>query len=208
MAPANITANQIWTRTVSLVKDRVNNRSLWEAIENVVGIVVADDTLIIGMNSRYFNLAGHMSKAEYRTAIERAVAEVAGRPLAVRLIEGDSLADWVTTQERDRRVAAMRASTYERKDRAESESQSWDTLYEMVVRNYSATQNRSLPQSRARYMAESLRLVCDAMDVLYKAPADDAMERLLARVIDRIAANVEIPAAMVAYELERLRAVR
>ena len=46
------------------------------------------------------------------------------------------------------------------------------------------------------------------MDTLYPEGADEPTERSLARVLDRIANASEIPAAVLAFELERLRAWR
>lgn len=208
MTASNPSPAQIWERAVDLVKDRVNRRSLWVALEKAVGIAVADDTFIIGLNPRFLSEAGHLRTAEHQIAIERAVREVAGQPLKVRLIEGDSLADWRAAQEADRRIAAMRESTYERRDRQEAEAQSWDALYEYVGRAYSSVPLRTLPQSRARYLTSMLYVLADALDTLYPETPDEATERQLARVIERVASNCEASATIVALELERLRAWR
>jgi hypothetical protein len=51
-----------------------------------------------------------------------------------------------------------------------------------------------------------LYALSDNMDRLMPEEPDEASERMLARVIDRVAGNAEVPATMVAMELERLRA--
>jgi len=65
---------------------------------------------------------------------------------------------------------------------------------------------RALPQGKARYANEALYILLDAMETLYPDPPDDSAERSLARVLERISNASEIPAPMLAFELERLRA--
>jgi hypothetical protein len=198
----------LWAQVVKVVKDRVNSRSLWEAMEQARGITVEDDTLIIGLSSRIFNLAGHMNVSEHRNAIEAAASSVAGRPIRTRVIEGDTLDDWIFTKKRDARISAMREASYEKRDRKEAESQSWDMLYDYVARAYSALPLRQLPQSKARYLSEMLYVIADAMETLYPENPDENVERLMARLIDRVAHSAEVNPTIVALELERLRAWR
>jgi hypothetical protein len=206
MTASNLSPAELWKKTEDRVKDRVNHRSLWETMEKAVGIAIEGDVFIVGLNARNFNEAGHMNVSEHRNAIEQAASTFAGRPLKVRIIEGDTLADWVATKQRDERVAAMRTVTYERQDRNEAAAQNWDTLYDYVARAYSALPNRSLPQSKARYLTDMLYVLSDAMNQLYGDQPDESTERLLARVVEKVASNADVPATLVALEIERLRA--
>jgi hypothetical protein len=43
------------------------------------------------------------------------------------------------------------------------------------------------------------------MNQLYPDQPDEATERLLARVLEKVGANADVPASLVALELERLR---
>jgi hypothetical protein len=208
MTAANLPAPEIWAKTVDTVKHRVNHRSLWEAMEQTVAITIENDTMIIGLSARIFNLAGHLNVSEHRNAIERALSEHAGRPLKLRVIEGETLTDWENTKQREARVAAMREASYERRDREQAAAQSWDTLYDYVARAYSSAPYRQLPQGKARYMSEMLYAISDAMETLYPENADEFIERQLARVIDRVASSADVASTMVALELERLRAWR
>lgn len=199
---------ELWTRTVDRVKDRVNNRSLWETMEKAVGITVDDGAglFIIGLDSRLFNNAGYLTTAEHRNAIETAASAIAGRPLRIRVIEGTTLTDWLATQKADARVAAMHAATYEKRDRIESETQNWDALYDFVARSYSGLPMRQLPQVKSRYLTDMLYALSEGMDRLYGEKPEETTDRLLARVIDRVAQNAEVPSTLVALELDRLRA--
>jgi len=205
MTAPGLSASELWTKTVDRVKDRVNSRSLWETMEKAIGIAVEDGVFIVGLNARIFNEAGHMTASDHRNAIEAAASSLAGLPLKLRVIEGDTLADWVATKKNDARIAAMRVATYDRRDRMQAEAQNWDTLYDYVARTYSSTPMRQLPQAKARYLTDMLYVLSDAMDQLYPEQPDEPTERHLARIIDKVAQNCEIPSTILALELQRLR---
>jgi hypothetical protein len=206
MSAENLSAPQLWAKTVEQVKLRVNHRSLWETLEKTVGIAFDDGTLIVGMNARNFNEAGHMQTSEHRNAIESTASALAGKPLRIRVIEGETPAEWAATQQRDARVAAMRSATYQKKDKESTSSQSWDSVYDLVSKTWSGLHGRQLPQIRSRYIKEMVSAVATAMDELQPSDSDEHAQRLIARVIDRIAGNVESPSAMIAYEIDRMRA--
>ncbi len=198
----------LWAKTVDLAKDRVNNRSFWEALEQAVPITVEDDTLVVGLNARQFNLAGHLTSADHKNAVEKVASQVAGRRLSLRVIEGDTLDDWNTTKKREARVATLRDATYERRDKEDAASQSWEALNDYIARAYSSMQLRSLPQVKARYLTDMLYVIADAMDQLYPEQPDETTERHLARTLEKVANATEVPATQIALEVERLRAWR
>jgi hypothetical protein len=199
-------ASDLWSQTVDRVKDRTNNRSLWETMEKAVGIAVENGNLIVGLNARLFNEAGHLTTSEHRNAIELVASQLAGEPLKLRVIEGDTFADWENTKIRDARVTAMREETYVKRDRQAAASQGWDSMYEYVARAFSSVQYRQLPQSKARYLTDMLYVLADAMNQNYPDNPDEQTARMLARVLDRVAQYAEVPPTIVALELDRLRA--
>jgi hypothetical protein len=198
----------LWANCVERLKDRVNNRSFWEAIEQTHPITIENDTLIIGLEAVNFNHASHIQQTSTLHTIMQTVKEVFNQPLQVRLIEGANLADWEAVKERDARIAAMKQQTVTRKVTEDVNSESWDALYDHIARLYAQTPHRSLPQGKARYANEALYLLVEAMDTLYPDEADEVTERSLARILERIANASEIPSPMLAFELERLRAWR
>jgi hypothetical protein len=198
----------LWANCVERLKDRVNNRSFWEAIEQTHPVTIENDTLIIGLDAMNFNHATHIQQTTTMHAVTETVKEVFNHTLQVRLIEGSSLADWEAVKERDARVAAMKQQTVTRKVVEDVNAQSWDALYDHIARLYAQTPHRSLPQGKARYANEALYMLVEAMDSLYPDDADEITERSLARILERIANASEIPSPMLAFELERLRAWR
>ena len=206
MAADSLSAPELWTKAVPIVKDRVMNRSFWEAMELAVGVAIDGDTFVVGFNPLQFSHAGHLTVSDHKNALEKALKELAGRPLTVRVIEGDTLEDWNIAKSREARVAAMREATYKQRDRERVQSQSWDALHDRIQRDYSGTQHRSLPQSKARFLTDMLYVVSDAMDNLYGETPDETTERHLARIIEKVADCSGVPAPIVAFELDRLRA--
>ncbi|HZT43318.1 MAG TPA: hypothetical protein VFA07_14200 [Chthonomonadaceae bacterium] len=204
----------LWANCVERLKDRVNSRSFWEAVESTHPITIENDTLIVGMDTMDMNRASHIQHSAHARTVSQVIEEVFHQPLQLRLIEGTTLADWEATKDREARLAAMREATEMRQTATARPlapagySDPWEALAEQVTRLYSQTANRALPQNKARYANEALYTLVEAMDTLYPEEPDDLAERGLARVLDRIAGNSEIPAPMLAFELERLRAWR
>lgn len=208
MSQVEQTAKQLWPLIVKAVKDRVNNRSLWVALESASGVTIEGDTLIIGLAYGNINQMGHLNTPEHRNAMENAASELVGQTIRIRLIEGDSLEDWEDTKRRDARVAAKREATYAERDAKQATTQTWEGIYEYAARTYSALPSRTLPQNKARYLTDMLYALADAVDQLVGGTPDETIERQYARVLERVAANAEVPATLVAMEVERLRAWR
>jgi hypothetical protein len=208
MTAETLPAPEIWAKAVDRIKDRVNNRTLWETLEQAVGLTIEDNIFIIGLHPRIFNHSGLLTVPQHANVINAVLSELAGQPLRSRVIEGDTLEDWAFVKSREARAAVAQNRQYERREQQYAQSGSWDALLDEVSRAYSTTPLRQLPQSRARYLTDMLYTIADAMSTLYPDVPDDATERSLARVIDRVAQNAEVPAALVALEVERLRAWR
>jgi hypothetical protein len=197
----------IWANCVELLKDRVNNRSFWEALEKTVPVTIENGLLVIGMDASAYNLAGHIQHPAHMNVVTRVVQERFHQPLQVRVIEGTTLEDWQTTKVRDAAAAALKQSAPPPRPAFESvQADSWETLNEHLTRLYAQTPLRSLPQGKARFANEALYTLVEAMDTLYAEETSEATERHLARTLERIAANSDIPAPVLAFELERLRA--
>ena len=206
MTPAAL--KMLWINCVERLKDRINNRSFWEALESTRAITVEGDVLIIGLDPQNFNRASHLQQVTNMHAISEVVSELFNQPLQIRLIEGTTLQDWETTKENDIRVAAMKQASNTRLVREDRQLTGWDSVYETMSRLYAQSPNRSLPQGKARYANDALYTLAEAMDTLYPDEPDEVTERSLARTLERIANASEIPASVLAFELERLRTWR
>jgi len=206
MKPAALTL--LWANCVERLKDRINNRSFWEALEACRPITVESDFLIIGLEAENYNRASHLQQVTNLHTINEAVQELFNRPLQIRIIEGTTLQDWEAAKERDARIEAMKLSTATRQIKQDAELTGWDGLYEYIARLYMQTPLRALPQGKARYANDALYALAEAMDTLYPEHPEEVVERSLARILERIANTADVPPTVLAFELERLRAWR
>jgi len=197
-----------WVNCVERLKDRINNRSFWEALEASHPITVESNILIIGLESENFNRASHMQQPANAHTINEVVSEVFGQPLQVRVIEGASLQDWEDTKAKEAHIAAMKQAAASRGVREDRELSGWEGVYDQIARMHMTTPQRSLPQGKARYANDALYTLAEAMDSLYGDTPDESGERNLARTLERISNNSDIPAPVLAFELERIRVWR
>ena len=199
----------LWANCVDRLKDRINNRSFWEALEATHAITIENDNLIIGIDAENFNHSSHILQVSTLNTVHNTIEEVFNKPLKLKLVEGATLADWEAYKAREARLAASKQVATEKVVSAPSTaSDSWEGVYEQLSRLFAQASHRSLPQGKARYANEALYLLVEAMDTIYPEPPDESAERNLARAIDRIAASADIPASVIAFEMERLRAWR
>lgn len=206
MKPAALTL--LWANCVERLKDRINSRSFWEALEACRPVTIENDLLIVGLEPENYNRASHLLQVSNMHIINETVHELFNRPLTVRIIEGTTMLDWEATKERDARIEAMKHNTTTRQIKQDAELTGWDGLYEHIARLYMQTPLRALPQGKARYANDALYTLAEAMDTLYPESPEDVVERSLARILERIANTADIPATVLAFELERLRAWR
>jgi hypothetical protein len=197
----------LWANCVNQLKDRINNRSFWEALEHTRAITIENGILVLGLEPEEYTRASVINQVSMLHTVHEVVRQLFGQPLTVRMIEGNTLADWEAAKAHDASVAAMKIAAPAPRPVAVAAS-GWDTVTERLSRLYSEAPFRALPQGKARYANEALYILVEAMDKLYTDGADEPTERSLARVLDRIANASEIPAAVLAFELERLRAWR
>ena len=204
----------LWTACVDRLKDRINNRSVWEALEQTQAVGVEGDTLIIGMETENFNQATHIQQNSLQPIIQQTILEIFRQPLKMVIIEGVTPADWEARKAHDAKIAAIRKEAANRPVQSATptvvmqRSGSWDSLYDNLSHLYSQIPFRTLPQGRARFANEALYLLVEAMDALYPENADESVERALARILDRVSNLSEIPSVVIAFELERLQAWR
>ena len=204
----------LWAACVDRLKDRINNRSVWEALEQTAPVGVEGDLLIIGMETENFNQATHIQQHSFQPVIQSTITEIFRQPLHLVLIEGLTAADWEARKAHDAKIAAIRKEAASRPLQTAAptvtmeRSGSWDSLYETLSHLYSSIPCRTLPQGRARFANEALYLLVETMETLYPENADESVERALARIIERVSGLSEIPSVVIAFELERLRAWR
>src|SRR6266700_3935385 len=92
-SPAHV--EQIWRATLEKVKVRLVLPSVWRAMEAGRPLVIEGEWFVLGFPPSQSHEGGLLRDSKTANVIERALEEEAGRPLRLRLIEGDTLDDWV-----------------------------------------------------------------------------------------------------------------
>lgn len=207
MTQANTDMKKIWDRVVYKVKHQIIHPTLWRSLEMAVPVTIEDDEFVVGFSAANLHMSGHLNSGEHKNAIEKALKEFSGIHLRLKLIEGDTLQDWAQVKEKEARIQELKEDARLRQERDNALSKSWDSLLETIGRRYAATPLRQLPQARAKYLAEMIKLVSDTMDVLIpdEAAADEIAHRSLARAIEKVGQLIETPGTIIALELLRFR---
>lgn len=204
-AQANV--NAVWFKVVDEVKQRVIHPTLWKALEAGVAVIMEDGQFVVGFPMGTFHLAGNLNSLDHKNVIEATLAKYTGERLSLRIIEGAAMEDWEAVKAKEAHANALREASAARRQDATSSVRIWETLLEKIGRKYSSMPLRQLPQSRAVYIGEALKMISDTMDksVPEGESPDDLTQRAIARVLEKVASLVEVPSTFLAMELLRLR---
>lgn len=202
-----IDINALWEKVADNVKHKVIHPTLWRTLELAVPITIDGNFFVVGFTPSDFNMSGHLTVPEHRNAIESALESYGGKRLFLRVIEGQSTADWKNVKVKEADADRLAEATQKKRDRESAITKTWEGLYEQVGRGYANLALRQLPQARARFIESVIEDISDAMDDLIPTGGnvDELTERSLARVIDRAGSLTDVPPALIALELKRFR---
>jgi len=210
------TPEKVWREAGEVVLMRSDRFGpLNQAMQATVPIVLDDDTLVLTMAGSERHLAGHMETAANRNSILNALELVAGRRLDFRVIDGTTQEEWeqlkrVQEQARSRRTGPASPETAPggaASPSTKSSDSAWDELIQRMHRTYQQLPKRQHPQAKSRYIREVLGWIAGADEELRlrEGVDEDVHERMLARAIERLSAIVDLPAVVLALELDALR---
>lgn len=202
-----IDINVLWDEVVDNVKHKVIHPTLWRTLEKAGPVLIDGKFFVVGFKPTDFNMSGHLTSAEHRNAIESALQEYSGERLVLRVIEGQTAADWKHVLDQEADAGKIADAAQKKRDRESAVTKTWEGLYEQVGRGYANLALRQLPQARARFIEAVIVDIADAMDELIPEgkKADELTERSLARVIDRAGTLTDVSPALIALELKRYR---
>ena len=210
------TPEKIWREAGDVVLMRSDRFGpLSQAMQAAVPITLDGDTLVLTMPGSERHLAGHMETAANRNSILNALELVAGRRLDFRVIDGTTEEEWqqlkqVEEQARSRRsgtAPAASASGGPAASAARTGDSQWDELIQRMHRTYQQLPRRQHPQAKSRYIREALGWIASVDEDLrlQEGVDEDVHERMLARAIERLSAIVDLPAVVLALELDALK---
>jgi hypothetical protein len=186
-----------WLSIKDRVKERVTGRSVWQALDSLTPITQHEATAVFGMPAMATTLISHVNTPAVKRIIEQLLLETMGTKLEVLVIEGATLQDWDAYQLKQEETRRMSEAGLHKRTTEQRSYDTWETIYEQVGRRFAETQGRSLAQNRAKYLQESIQIVQEALERLSIENEQD--ERQLNRVLERIATNVDAPAAMIGW---------
>jgi hypothetical protein len=193
---------EIWAGTVDRVKQQVNAISLWRALESTVPVAWEDNFFVVGIGTAEGAQAGQMNSAEHRSTIERTLQSLSGnRDLRFRVIGGTAYSDWQYEKARDAAAASQQQQTTQRRVEVAEGAANWDQVFDQMSRLWAASENRSLASGKARYLQEAVTRVVEAMDTLLPDADKSEVqnERMLSRIMERIASNSNTDPILVGY---------
>ncbi|MFN3729510.1 MAG: hypothetical protein ACK4XJ_07345 [Fimbriimonadaceae bacterium] len=193
----------IWAEALPEVRKQVTGVGTWAAVNGCVPIALEDDTFVVGLSHSEMELAGHLRMPHTKRVIETIVSQKAGRVVSLRVIDGTTDQDWEAAKRRDAESVRLQRMAMDKAKQEVAARSTWEGTYEQLNRAYSAIPNKSMPQNRARFYKEAIKIVSEARKA--HGGNDDLSERNFARCIERVAQYSDVPSSLVALDV--LRAV-
>lgn len=189
----------IWAEVLPQVRDGVTGVGVWTALNKSVPITVEGTTFVLGIPHESSDLTGHLKLQQTRVLIERLMSQKIGETLTLRVVEGTEVSDWELMKRRDAEAKRLQEQALNRQ-RAEMQSRSsWESVYDQISRKFASTQNKSLPQNRAKFFLDCVDILAEEM---LNIPINDDMgERNFARCIERVSQYSEVPSVIVALRV-------
>lgn len=194
---------EVWKEALPTIKGGVTGVGVWAALNAAKPLVVEGGQLVLGLDHGDQELAGHLRLPQTKLLIETTMSKLWGSHITVRVIDGPSLADWETAKRRDDEARRLQDQALARARAQVASRSNWEGVYEELSRVFAATPNKSLPQNRARFYQQALKMVVEARK--NQPDLDELSERNFARCLERVSQYSEIPSAVVAmHVLEQL----
>jgi len=199
-------AKRVWQKAAQMVKDRVISPTVFQAVELAHGLAIDEDIFVLGFSPTDMPMASHIKSSQNAAIVEQSVSQIVGKRMRLLVVEGVTAADYERYKQSVERASANQATISQRREKERALEVGWDLVSERIARLYAQTPLRTFPQIRAKILRQGLEIINEAMNRLqYTEDADEIHKRALARVFDKFSTLVEVPPALLAYELDRLR---
>jgi len=208
------TPEKIWRESTDVVLLRSDRFGpLNQAMQAAIPITLDEGILVLSMPGSERHLAGHMETAANRNSILNALELTSGERLDFRLIDGSSVEDWERIKEVQQKARQAASRPQPRSSSAPASAASrpgegpWDEVIQRIHRQYQQVPKRQYPQSKARYLREAIAwIAATEEDLRLRDDFDeDSHERALARAIERLGAVLDLPAVLVALQMENMK---
>lgn len=199
---------RLWKETNEILREGPINRALWDAAEAAKPLALDGDLLVLGLPASEFRHASYLQTDINRAKLRQILHARTGRFLDLRVIEGTTPEAWERTKQRERAAeekalaGIRRAATYKGAEAA------WETANQEVSAIFTGVRARAYATVKARLLAKVFPVVLRAEQEARAQERGDeeAHERYLNRLLDRIATHVDLPPTAVALEYLRYAA--
>ncbi|HOC30782.1 MAG: hypothetical protein GYA63_06740 [Armatimonadetes bacterium] len=199
-----VALQEFWQKAMSAIKGRVGQPTMWRAMEQLQPLVFDEDTVVFGLGTSVAYHASQLTSMDRRNAIDTVLSEMAGHRITFRIIEGDSIEDWLAAKERDQVIQSREQARRETKDRDKVYEDAWEAVSEEVYRIYSRIPLKQLPQSKAAFFTQVLPVLKRARRRLLAGESADSEvnQRAFARLLDKVATLADLSAVWIACKVQ------
>ncbi len=202
--------DRLWKETNEILREGPINRALWDAAEAAKPLALEGDLLVLGLPASEFRHASYLQTDINRAKLRQILHARTGRFLDLRVIEGTTPEAWERTKERERHAeekamaGLRRAATYKGAEAA------WEAANQGISAVFTGVRARAYATVKARLLLKAFPVVfkADQEARAQESGSDEAHERYLNRLLDRIATYVDLPPTVVALEYLRYAASR
>jgi hypothetical protein len=198
----------LWAEVNRLLREGPVNRALWDAAETAKPLALEEGTLILGLTAANFRHASYLQTDVNRAKLRQLLEQSCGRSLDLRVIQGATGEDWERTKQREREAEQKAVAGIRRAASFKGAEAVWEAVYHEVNQVFTGVRARAYGTTQARLLVKALPLVYRAEQAARaeEPGADEAHERQLNRVLDRIATNTGLASTAVALEYLRYAA--
>ncbi len=145
-----------------------------------------------------------------RSRVIQILERLTGKPLDLRVVEGQDLEAWRRAQEIERLAEERQRAGLDARRALQTAASSWEHLNEALIREFGAVKASRRSVDLARMLLEAFdRVYATDTAVRSGAPEEEALhDRQLSRVCDRLAGYCDVPPTVVALEYLRYRDAR
>lgn len=189
----------LWRYVTEQVKARVVRPNLWRAMEAAKPLTIENDELILGFEAARAHEGTQITDNQTRNLIEQTLESATRRRLKVRIIQGDSLADWDAMKAAQAEAAKLQEQSRLQYQRQTEAGTSWEAVSEQLVRRFAALPNHGLTSVQGRYLDEAVSLMAEAYGRLMPETPTEQDERNYTRALERLAERVNVAGPMIGY---------
>jgi len=208
MGKAEETAVKAWEATKKILLDKMPfNMVVYDAINAAVPITIDGNVLILGISNEQLHQKGLLDTPDQRNVIEATLSQLFKREFTYEVIAGTTLDDYRLVKERRAQAAEVAQRKASEEIQKRGVRRSIDAVTGEIQQRYSRVEYRQFPQHQARFLRDCLPLLVSTLDELEESgqAGSDEVERQLARLYDKLSVWTNMPAAVIALEVERLR---